>query len=96
MELRQCSSKGLAYYVEYITHGLYYDDTIIVFARKDSEIAIVTWQFHSYIIAVRYIAGGEKDKHNDMIDEISNIRYMETFNMRSISCLDLTSLLYNV
>jgi hypothetical protein len=96
MELRQCSSKGLAYYVEYITHGLYYDDTIIVFARKDSEIAIVTWQFHSYIIAVRYIAGGEKDKHNELIDEISNIRYMETFNMRSISCLDLTSLLYNV
>jgi hypothetical protein len=67
MELRQCSSKGLAYYAEYITHGLYYDDTIIVFARKDSEIAIVTWQYHSYIIAVRYIAGGEKDKHNELI-----------------------------
>ena len=74
MELRQCSSKGFAYYVEYITHGLYYDDSIIVFARKDSEIVIVTWQFHSYIMAVRYIAGGETDKHKKLIDEISNMK----------------------
>lgn len=42
MELRQWSSKGVAFSVEYITHGLYYDDTIIAFAQKDMEIVIVT------------------------------------------------------
>jgi hypothetical protein len=42
MKLTQCSSKGFAYNVEYITHVPYYDDTIIAFVRKDMEIVFVT------------------------------------------------------
>jgi hypothetical protein len=35
-------SKVLAYSIEYIAHVPCYDDTIIVFARKDMEIVIVS------------------------------------------------------
>ena len=42
MELSQCSSKGLAYFVEYTTHVPYYDDTIIAFVRKDMDIVFAT------------------------------------------------------